>query len=68
MPGSNRAAATAAAAVLVGTCRPLDALARAAEPASGEAPAVEFTPDGKMKRPVGYRHVHPAETKRSRNS
>src|SRR5262249_32688839 len=60
MSGSNRTGVTAMSAVLIGiaglfymVARPVAPGAAAASPTS--AALVEFTPDGKLKRPVGYR-------------
>ena len=60
MSGLNRMRVTALVAVLVGIGGLSYMLTRAAAPAAAltpDAPAapVEFTPDGKLKQPVGYR-------------
>jgi Cytochrome P460 len=60
MLGSNRKRMTAMVAVLVGIAGLSYILARAVAPAAAASPAgsgalVEFTPDGKLKQPVGYR-------------
>ena len=55
MLGSFRSRVTAGVAVLVGIAGLAFVLAGAAPPPEGPAPLVEFTPDGKLKRPVGYR-------------
>ena len=61
MPGSSRKCVTAMAAVLVGIGGLSFMLAKAgapiaaAEPAAGGA-LVEFTSDGKLKQPAGYRN------------
>jgi hypothetical protein len=61
MPGSSRKSVTALVAVLVGIAGLSFMLAKAgapiaaAEPAAGEV-FVEFTADGKLKQPAGYRN------------
>ena len=60
MPGSSRTSMTTMATVLVGIAGLIFILARAGAPIAGAEPAargavVEFTPDGKLKQPVGYR-------------
>ena len=60
MPGSSRTSMTTMVAVLVAIAGLIFILARAGAPIAGAEPAargavVEFTPDGKLKRPVGYR-------------
>jgi hypothetical protein len=56
MLGSSRAGVTAGIAVLVGIAGLSYLLAGAAPPPGGPAAAVEFTPDGKLKKPDGYRN------------
>ena len=61
MPGSSRTSMTTMVTVLVGIAGLIFILARAGAPIAGAEPAargavVEFTPDGKLKRPVGYRN------------
>src|SRR6516225_6902352 len=41
--------------VLARAVAPAGAQPAAAQPPKGQAPVVEFTPDGKLKKPVGYR-------------
>src|SRR5262249_6669274 len=53
---SFRSNATAGIAVLLGIAGLSYVLAAAAAPPGGTTAAVEFTPDGKLKRPVGYRN------------
>ena len=55
MFGSRRMISTAIVAVLVGIAGLSYVLAAPAAPPGGTTAAVEFTPDGKMKRPDGYR-------------
>jgi cytochrome P460 len=55
MLGSSWSRVTAGIAVLVGIGGLSYDLTCAAQPPSGPTAAVEFTPDGKLKRPVGYR-------------
>ena len=55
MLGSFRSNVTVGIAVLVGIAGLSFVLAGAAAPPGGTTAAVEFTPDGKMKRPEGYR-------------
>jgi hypothetical protein len=60
MPGSSRTSMTTMATVLVGIAGLIFILARAGAPIAGAEPAargavVEFTPDGKLKQPIGYR-------------
>src|SRR6516162_10602202 len=59
MHGSSRTVVTGMAAVLVGIAALSHLLPRAVEPAAAQPPKgqalVEFTPDGKLKQPVGYR-------------
>jgi hypothetical protein len=61
MPGSSRKRVTAMVAVLVGIAGLSCMLARAVAPATAappdaEAAPVEFTSDGKLKQPAGYRN------------
>ena len=55
MLGSYRSSVTAGIAVLIGIAGLSYVLAGAAAPPDGPAALVEFTPDGKLKQPVGYR-------------
>ena len=55
MLGAHQSRVTAGVAVLIGIAGLSFVLAGAAEPQAGQAPLVEFTPDGKLKRPGGYR-------------
>jgi len=55
MLGSFRSNVTVGIAVLVGIAGLSYVLAASAAPPGGTTAAVEFTPDGKMKRPEGYR-------------
>ena len=55
MIGSIRTGVAAGAAVLIGIAG-LSLLAGAAPPPGGATAEVEFTPDGKLKKPVGYRN------------
>ena len=55
MLGSFRSNVTVGIAVLVGIAGLSYVLAASAAPPGGTTAAVEFTPDGKLKRPVGYR-------------
>jgi hypothetical protein len=60
MFGSKRMGVTATVAILVGIAGLSYMLATAAAPTAAETPdapatLVEFTPDGKLKQPVGYR-------------
>jgi Cytochrome P460 len=60
MPGSSRTSMTTMVTVLVGIAGLIFILARAGAPIAGAEPAargavVEFTADGKLKQPVGYR-------------
>jgi hypothetical protein len=55
MLGSIRTGVAAGIAVLVGIAGLSYVLAASAAPPGGTTAAVEFTPDGKLKRPVGYR-------------
>jgi len=55
MLGSIRTGVAAGIAVLFGIAGVFYSLAGAAETRAGQASVVEFTPDGKMKRPEGYR-------------
>ncbi len=55
MLGSYRSSVTAGVAVLVGLAGLTYVLAGAAAPPAGPAALVEFTPDGKLKKPVGSR-------------
>ena len=55
MVGSIRTGVAAGIAVLVGVAGLSYVLAASAAPPGGTTAAVEFTPDGKLKRPVGYR-------------
>jgi hypothetical protein len=55
MLGSFSSNLTVSVAVLVGIAGVSYVLAGAAPPPEGSASLVEFTPDGKLKRPVGYR-------------
>ena len=56
MLGSSRAGVTAGIAVLVGIAGLSYLLAGAAPPPGGPEAGVEFTPDGKLKKPDGYRN------------
>jgi hypothetical protein len=56
MLGSFRSNVTAGLAVLAGIAGLSYVLAASAAPPGGTTTAVEFTPDGKLKRPVGYRN------------
>jgi hypothetical protein len=56
MLGSIRTGVAAGIAVLFGIAGMFYALAASAAPPGGTTAAVEFTPDGKMKRPDGYRN------------
>src|SRR5262249_26958231 len=56
MPGSSWSRVTAGIAVLVGIAGLSYELAGAAQARRGPAAVVEFTADGKLKRPVGYRN------------
>ena len=55
MLGSFRSNVTVGIAALVGIAGLSYMLAAAAAPPGGTTAAVEFTPDGKLKQPVGYR-------------
>ena len=55
MLGSIRTGVAAGIAVLFGIAGMFYALAASAAPPGGTTAAVEFTPDGKLKRPVSYR-------------
>lgn len=55
MIGSIRTGVAAGIAVLLGIAGFSYVLAGAAPPPEGPAPLVEFTPDGKLKKPEGYR-------------
>ena len=55
MLGSFRSNVTVGIAVLVGIAGLSYVLAASAAPPGGTTAAVEFTPDGKLKQPVGYR-------------
>jgi hypothetical protein len=55
MLGSIRTGVAAGIAALVGIAGLSYVLAASAAPPGGTTAAVEFTPDGKLKRPVGYR-------------
>jgi hypothetical protein len=55
MLGSFRSNVTVVIAVLVGIAGLSYVLAASAAPPGGTTAAVEFTPDGKLKRPVDYR-------------
>ena len=55
MIGSGWSRVTAGIAVLVGIAGLSYVLAVKAAPPEGRTALVEFTPDGKLKRPVGYR-------------
>jgi hypothetical protein len=55
MLGSFRSNVTAGIAALVGIAGLSYVLAASAAPPGGTTAAVEFTPDGKLKRPEGYR-------------
>jgi Cytochrome P460 len=55
MLGLSRAGVAAGIAVLVGIAGLSYVLAGATAQPDGQVPGVEFTPDGKLKRPVGYR-------------
>ena len=56
MLGSSWSRVTAGIAVLVGIAGLSYELAGAAQALRGPAAVVEFTADGKLKRPVGYRN------------
>src|SRR4051795_3598634 len=56
MLGSIRTGVAAGIAVLFGTAGMFYALAASAAPPGGTTAAVEFTPDGKLKKPDGYRN------------
>ena len=56
MLGSFRSNVTVGIAVLLGIAGLSYVLAASAAPPGGTTAAVEFTPDGKLKRPVGYRN------------
>src|SRR3954466_9970998 len=56
MLGSIRTGVAAGIAVLVGIAGLSYVLAASAAPPGGTTAAVEFTPDGKLKQPVGYRN------------
>src|SRR3954447_5826300 len=56
MLGSIRTGVAAGIAVLFGIAGMFYALAASAAPPGGTTAAVEFTPDGKLKQPVGYRN------------
>ena len=56
MLGQYWSRVTAGLAVLVGIAALSYELAGAAQPPSGPAAAVEFTPDGRLKKPDGYRN------------
>jgi len=56
MLGSFRSNVTAGIAVLVGIAGLSYVLAASAAPPGGTTAAVEFTPDGKLKKPDGYRN------------
>ena len=56
MLGSFRSNVTVGIAVLVGIAGLSYVLAASAEPPGGTTAAVEFTPDGKLKQPDGYRN------------
>jgi Cytochrome P460 len=55
MNRSYRSSVTAGIVVLVGIAGLFYVLARAAPPQGGTTAVVEFTPEGKLKQPVGYR-------------
>ena len=55
MLGSFRAGVAAGIAVLIGIAGLSYVLAGAAPPTGGATAGVEFTPEGKLNRPVGYR-------------
>ena len=55
MLGSVRTGVAAGIAVLLGIAGLSYVLAASAAPPGGTKTAVEFTPDGKLKQPVGYR-------------
>jgi hypothetical protein len=55
MLGSRWSSVTAGLAILVGIAGLSYELAGAAAPPSGTPVGIEFTPDGKLKKPVGYR-------------
>ena len=55
MIGSMRTGVAAGIAVLLGIAGLSYVLASSAAPPGGTTAAVEFTPDGKLKQPVGYR-------------
>ena len=56
MLGSFRSNVTVGIAVLVGIAGLSYVLAASAAPPGGTTAAVEFTPDGKLKKPDGYRN------------
>src|SRR3954454_19081419 len=56
MLGSIRTGLAAGIAVLIGIAGLSYVLAASAAPPGGTTAAVEFTPDGKLKQPVGYRN------------
>ena len=56
MLGSIRTGVAAGIAVLFGIAGMFYALAASAAPPGGTTAAVEFTPDGKLKKPDGYRN------------
>jgi hypothetical protein len=56
MLGSIRTVVAAGIAVLLGTAGMFYALAASAAPPGSTTAAVEFTPDGKLKKPEGYRN------------
>ena len=56
MLGSIRTGVAAGIAVLVGIAGLSYVLAASAAPPGGTTAAVEFTPDGKLKKPEGYRN------------
>src|SRR3954465_502526 len=56
MLGSIRTGVAAGIAVLFGIAGMFYALAASAAPPGGTTAAVEFSPDGKLKQPVGYRN------------
>jgi hypothetical protein len=56
MLGSFRSNVTVGIAVVAGSAGHSYVLADSAAPPGGTTAAVEFTPDGKLKQPVGYRN------------
>ena len=56
MLGSIRTGVAAGIVILFGIAGMFYTLAASAAPPGGTTAAVEFTPDGKLKKPVGYRN------------